>query len=161
MKCPFCSFEDTQVKDSRVSEDGSYIRRRRICSECGSRFTTFERIQLRDITVVKRDGREMPFDREKILRSITLSCRKRPIDGEQIEKIVNGIQRSLETSGESTVTSEYIGQLVLDALEVLDFVAYIRFSSVYKDFGSKEDFLKLIKDLPELPVIKKEKTQLF
>ncbi|MDR1691230.1 MAG: transcriptional regulator NrdR [Rickettsiales bacterium] len=163
MKCPFCSFNDTQVKDSRVSEDGSYIRRRRICSECGSRFTTFERIQLREIEVIKKDGRAVPFEREKLLRSITLSCQKRPITDEQIDKIVNGIQRNLETSGETTISSEYIGQLVLDALEILDPIAFIRFSSVYKDFQSKDDFIKLIDKLPEEinPTRKKTKSELF
>ena len=140
MRCPYCGHEDSQVKDSRPTEDGSAIRRRRQCEACTSRFTTFERIQLRDIWVIKSEGRREPFERDKLARSLDIACRKRPIDAAQIEKLVSGIQRRIETSGESEVASAYIGELVMDALKALDSVAYIRFASVYKDFREAKDF---------------------
>ncbi|HAW33975.1 MAG TPA: transcriptional regulator NrdR, partial [Alphaproteobacteria bacterium] len=130
MRCPFCGFEETQVKDSRPSEDNSAIRRRRFCPACGSRFTTFERVQLRELTVIKKDKSRMPFDREKLQRSITVAVRKRPITPEQVELIVNGIQRKLEVSGENEIPSVQIGELVMEALSALDPVAYVRFASV-------------------------------
>jgi transcriptional repressor NrdR len=140
MRCPFCGHEDSQVKDSRPTDDGSSIRRRRQCEACAARFTTFERIQLRDIWVLKSEGRRQPFDRDKLARSIDIACRKRPIDPSRIEKLVSGIQRQLETSGESEVSAQSIGQLVMEGLKGLDSVAYIRFASVYKDFGEARDF---------------------
>ena len=140
MRCPFCTHEDSQVKDSRPTDDGAAIRRRRQCEACGARFTTFERIQLREIWVLKSEGRREPFDRDKLARSIEIACRKRPIDPIRIEKLVSGIQRQLETSGESEVSAQTIGQLVMEGLKGLDSVAYIRFASVYKDFGEAKDF---------------------
>lgn len=140
MRCPFCAHENSQVKDSRPSEDGAAIRRRRQCEACGARFTTFERIQLRDLTVVKSEDRREPFERDKLIRSVSVACRKRPIDAGRIEQLVSGIQRQLETSGEAEVTSTRIGELVMDGLKALDSVAYIRFASVYKDFTEARDF---------------------
>jgi transcriptional repressor NrdR len=140
MRCPFCSHEDSQVKDSRPTEDGAAIRRRRQCEACAARFTTFERIQLREIMVVKTEGHSEPFDREKLARSIALACRKRPIDPIRIERLVSGIQRQIETSGESEVTTRRIGELAMEGLKALDSVAYIRFASVYKDFTEARDF---------------------
>ena len=143
MRCPFCGHDDSQVKDSRPSEDGSAIRRRRQCSACAARFTTFERIQLRDLVVVKagtEGTRREPFDREKLLRSVSIACRKRPIDQVRIEQLVSGIQRQLETAGEGEVASGRIGEMVMDGLKGLDSVAYIRFASVYKDFREARDF---------------------
>ena len=140
MRCPFCAHEDSQVKDSRPSEDGASIRRRRQCEGCGARFTTFERVQLRDLVVVKSDGRRESFDREKIARSIAVAVRKRPIDPARIERLVSGVQRQIETSGETEVASKQIGELVVVGLKRLDSVAYIRFASVYKDFAEARDF---------------------
>jgi transcriptional repressor NrdR len=140
MRCPFCGHDDSQVKDSRPTEDNSAIRRRRQCEACGARFTTFERIQLRELTVVKSEGRRETFEREKLERSVTIACRKRPIEGARIEKLVSGIQRQLETSGESEVDAAHIGGLVMEALKGLDAVAYIRFASVYRDFSNARDF---------------------
>jgi len=140
MRCPYCGHEDSQVKDSRPTEDGAAIRRRRQCEGCAARFTTFERIQLRDIIVVKSGGASEPFDREKLARSIELACRKRAIDPVRIERLVSGIQRQLETSGESEVHSVRIGSLAMEGLKGLDSVAYIRFASVYKDFTEAKDF---------------------
>jgi transcriptional repressor NrdR len=140
MRCPFCGHDDTQVKDSRPTEDGSSIRRRRFCPACGSRFTTFERVQLRELTVVKKGGVKQPFDREKIMRSITLALRKRPVEPERIDRIVNGIVRRLESLGESEVPSQVVGEMVMDALASLDPVAYVRFASVYKNFREAKDF---------------------
>ncbi|WP_294288082.1 transcriptional regulator NrdR [uncultured Sphingomonas sp.] len=140
MRCPFCAHENSQVKDSRPSEDGAAIRRRRQCEACGARFTTFERIQLRDLTVVKSENRREPFERDKLIRSVSVACRKRPIESSRIEQLVSGIQRQLETSGEAEVTSTRIGELVMDGLKALDSVAYIRFASVYKDFTEARDF---------------------
>ena len=157
MRCPFCGSEDTQVKDSRPVDDGSAIRRRRQCSVCGARFTTFERVQLRDLLVVKKDGRRAPFDRDKLTRSIGIATRKRGIGEEQIERMVNGIVRRIETSGESEVPSTRIGELAMESLAQLDEVAYVRFASVYRDFATVRDFEEFIRHLPEdqdLPVPK-------
>jgi transcriptional repressor NrdR len=140
MRCPFCAHEDSQVKDSRPAEDGSAIRRRRQCDGCGARFTTFERVQLREVSVVKSGGRREPFNRSKLEQSIALACRKRGIEQERIDQLVSGIQRQLETSGESEVPAARIGALVMEGLQRLDSVAYIRFASVYRDFGDPKDF---------------------
>ena len=140
MRCPFCSNEDSQVKDSRPTEDNTAIRRRRICDQCGSRFTTFERIQLRDLIVIKSNAQKESFDRDKMFRSISLALRKRNIDSEKIEKIVNAIVRKLENSGETEIKTDIIGQYIMEALAILDQVAYVRFASVYKDFREVKDF---------------------
>ena len=140
MRCPFCSHENSQVKDSRPTEDGSSIRRRRQCEDCGARFTTFERNQLRELTVDKAGNRREPFDRGKLERSLAIACRKRPVPPERIEKLVSSIQRQLETSGESEMPSSRIGEMVMEGLQALDTVAYIRFASVYKDFREARDF---------------------
>jgi transcriptional repressor NrdR len=147
MRCPFCGHDDTQVKDSRPTEDNSAIRRRRSCPACGSRFTTFERVQLRELTVVKKDGQRMPFDREKLMRSINLATRKRPIEPDRVERMINGIVRRLESSGESDVPSHVIGELVMDALASLDPVAYVRFASVYRNFREAKDFEEFVGSL--------------
>jgi len=147
MKCPFCGFEDTQVKDSRPAEDSVAIRRRRACTECGARFTTFERVQLRDITIIKTDGRRVPFEREKLARSIRVALRKRPVDEDRIEKLVNSIQRRLETEGESEIPSNKIGEIVMETLKELDQVAYVRFASVYRNFGEAKDFQSFLGEL--------------
>ncbi|MBQ9034873.1 MAG: transcriptional repressor NrdR [Alphaproteobacteria bacterium] len=139
MKCPFCGCEETQVKDSRNTDDNSAVRRRRECPECGSRFTTFERVQLRELVVVKRNGERTLFDRDKLERSITLAVRKRPISAERVEKIVNSLQRKFESSGETEISTKQIGESVMEALSHLDNIAYIRFASVYKDFRSLQD----------------------
>jgi len=144
MRCPFCGFADTQVKDSRPTDDNTAIRRRRSCPECASRFTTFERVQLRELTVLKRDGVRQPFDREKLMRSIQIAVRKRPIDPERIERVVSSIVRRLESSGESEISSTVIGEMVMDALAQLDPVAYVRFASVYRNFREAKDFEKFI-----------------
>jgi transcriptional repressor NrdR len=140
LRCPFCSHDASQVKDSRPTEDGSAIRRRRQCEDCGARFTTFERIQLRELTVVKSASRREPFERAKLERSIAIALRKRPVPPERIDKLLSSIQRQLETSGESEVSSSTIGEMVMNALKALDTVAYIRFASVYKDFREARDF---------------------
>ena len=140
MRCPFCGHNDTQVKDSRPTEDNAAIRRRRFCADCGSRFTTFERVQLRDLTILKKNGQRVAFDRDKLIRSIQLATRKRPVDEERVERVVNGIQRRLESSGESEIRSETVGELVMEALSNLDPVAYVRFASVYKNFREARDF---------------------
>ena len=140
MRCPFCAHENSQVKDSRPTEDGSAIRRRRQCEDCGARFTTFERIQLRELTVVKSENRREPFDRAKLERSVAIACRKRPVPPERIERLVSSIQRQMETSGESEMASARIGEMVMEGLKALDPVAYIRFASVYKDFREAKDF---------------------
>ena len=144
MRCPFCGHDETQVKDSRPSEDNSSIRRRRQCPACAARFTTFERVQLREPMVIKKDESRTLFDREKLVRSINISCRKRPVKQEQIELITNSIQRRLESSGETDIPTKVIGELVMDALKELDRVAYLRFASVYKDFKETDDFRKFI-----------------
>ena len=147
MRCPFCGSDDTQVKDSRPAEDGAAIRRRRACPGCHARFTTFERVQLRDLTVLKADGRRVPFDREKLARSIRVALRKRPVDEDRIERIVNGIQRRLETEVESEVSSRQIGEMVMEALKEVDQVAYVRFASVYRNFGEAKDFRAFLGEL--------------
>ena len=149
MRCPFCSNEDTQVKDSRPTEDNTSIRRRRICDQCGSRFTTFERIQLRDLVVIKSKGQKESFDRDKMYRSLSLALRKRNVDSEKIEKIVNAIVRKLENSGETEIKSNIIGQLIMEALLHLDQVAYVRFASVYKNFREAKDFEDFLGNLEE------------
>lgn len=150
MRCPFCGHEDSEVKDSRPTEDGAAIRRRRQCEGCAARFTTFERIQLRDLVVLKSDDRREPFDREKLMRSIAVATRKRPIDPVRIEKLVSGIQRQLETSGDPEIRAQQIGQMVMEGLKGLDSVAYIRFASVYKDFTEAKDFEEFAGSVSEI-----------
>jgi transcriptional repressor NrdR len=140
VRCPFCSHENSQVKDSRPTEDGASIRRRRQCEECSARFTTFERVQLRDLTVVKAGNRRQPFDRTKLERSIAIACRKRPVPAERLDRLVSSLQRQIETSGDSEIASARIGEMVMEGLKALDPVAYIRFASVYKDFREAKDF---------------------
>ncbi|MDB5365193.1 MAG: hypothetical protein JWM77_1120 [Rhodospirillales bacterium] len=140
MRCPFCGNDDTQVKDSRPTEDNSAIRRRRICSQCGARFTTFERVQLRELTVVKSNGDREPFDREKLLRSMRIALRKRPVETERIERVVNSIVRQLESSGDTDVPSKQVGEMAMQALATLDQVGYVRYASVYRDFREAKDF---------------------
>lgn len=147
MRCPFCSHPDTQVKDSRPSEDGLTIRRRRHCPECGSRFTTFERVQLRELTVVKHNGEKRPFDRDKIMRSISIAIRKRPVTQEQAEQLVSQIAKKLESMGENEVPSSLIGEMVMEGLKHLDKVAYIRFASVYRNFREAKDFHQFASEL--------------
>lgn len=140
MRCPFCGHDDSQVKDSRPTDDNAAIRRRRQCEGCGARFTTFERIQLRELTVLKSEGRKEPFEREKLDRSVAIACRKRPIEAARIDRLVSGIQRQLETLGDSEIPAARIGEMVMEGLKGLDSVAYIRFASVYKDFAEARDF---------------------
>ncbi|MFN3764095.1 MAG: transcriptional regulator NrdR [Aliihoeflea sp.] len=147
MRCPYCQSEDTQVKDSRPAEDGQAIRRRRVCPVCGGRFTTFERVQLRDLVVVKRSGRKVPFDRDKLMRSVEIALRKRNVEPDRIERAVTGIVRQLESSGETEVPSDEIGRLVMDALKSIDDVAYVRFASVYRNFREARDFQDLLGEL--------------
>lgn len=147
MRCPYCQSEDTQVKDSRPAEDGAAIRRRRVCPDCGGRFTTFERVQLRDLVVVKRSGRKVPFDRDKLLRSFDIALRKRNVDPERVERAVSGIVRQLESSGEVEIASDEIGRLVMDALKALDDVAYVRYASVYRNFRDPNDFREVLGEL--------------
>ena len=149
MRCPFCSNQDSQVKDSRPTEDNAVIRRRRSCPQCGARFTTFERVQLRDLMVKKRDGKKVEFDRDKLARSIIIAFRKRPVDSERIEKMITGIVRRLESSGESEILSSDIGEMVMDTLSEIDQVAYVRFASVYRNFREARDFEKFVGDLKE------------
>ena len=149
MRCPFCLHNDTQVKDSRPTEDNAAIRRRRFCVDCGSRFTTFERVQLRDLMILKKNGQRVPFERDKLIRSIQLACRKRPVDETRVERVVNGIQRRLESSGESEIRSETVGELVMEALSNLDPVAYVRFASVYKNFREARDFEDFVGQIGE------------
>ena len=153
MKCPFCGCNDTQVKDSRNADDDTAIRRRRECPECGQRFTTFEHVQLRDLTVVKKNGEKVMFDRDKLARSIFLAVRKRPISNERVEKIVNSIQRRLESTGEAEILSTKIGDLTMEALATLDHVAYIRYASVYKDFRGPKDFEEFLITLEKMAKI--------
>lgn len=151
MRCPFCGHDDTQVKDSRPTEDNSAIRRRRFCPGCGARFTTFERVQLRELTVIKSAGQREPFDRDKLLRSMRIALRKRPIDADRIDRLVNSLVRQLESSGESEVPSSQIGEMVMNALFNLDQVAYVRYASVYKDFREASDFNEFVGSLkPEI-----------
>ena len=147
MRCPFCGNEDTQVKDSRPTEDNSAIRRRRQCPNCGARFTTFERVQLRELTVLKENGKREPFDRDKLMRSMTIALRKRPVDPERVDRVVNGIVRRLESSGESEIPTKLIGELIMDALATLDQVGYVRFASVYRNFREARDFEEFIEKI--------------
>ena len=147
MRCPFCGNEDTQVKDSRPTDDNAAIRRRRQCPNCGARFTTFERVQLRELTVVKTTGQREPFDRDKLMRSMQISLRKRPVDSDRLERVVNGIVRRLESSGESEIPTSVIGEMVMDALHGLDKVAYVRFASVYRNFREAKDFADVLGEL--------------
>jgi transcriptional repressor NrdR len=147
MRCPFCGNEDTQVKDSRPTEDNTSIRRRRVCTTCGGRFTTFERVQLRELTVLKRSGRRVPFDRDKLARSVEVALRKRPVDPERVERMLNGIVRQLESSGETDIPSEEVGRLAMEGLKTIDDVAFVRFASVYRNFRDTDDFQTLIGEL--------------
>ena len=147
MRCPYCQSMDTQVKDSRPAEEGAAIRRRRVCPDCGGRFTTFERVQLRDLVVVKKTGRKVPFDRDKLQRSIDIALRKRNVDPDRVDRAVSGIVRQLESSGETEVQSDEIGRLVMEALKSLDDVAYVRFASVYRNFREARDFQELLGEL--------------
>jgi transcriptional repressor NrdR len=150
MRCPFCGHEASQVKDSRPTEDGAAIRRRRQCEACAARFTTFERIQLRELFVLKSEDKREPFDRDKLIRSVSLACRKRPIDATQVEKLVSGIQRQLETLGDTEVPTKQIGEMVMEGLKHLDSVAYIRFASVYRDFREAKDFEEFASNVSEV-----------
>ena len=152
MRCPYCGAPDTQVKDSRPSEEGAVIRRRRVCPDCGGRFTTFERVQLRELYVIKRSGRRVPFDRDKLMRSVQIALRKRPVDAERVERMVSGIVRRLESVGEGDIAVETIGVMVMEALRSLDDVAYVRFASVYKDFREAADFNTIVEELAAGPL---------
>ena len=154
MRCPYCGNPDTQVKDSRPSEDNTAIRRRRVCTDCGGRFTTFERVQLRELMVVKRNNRRVPFDRDKLMRSVQVALRKRQVDPERVERMVNGIVRQLESMGESEVSSEQIGHLVMEGLRGLDTVAFVRFASVYRNFREAKDFEEFVGELADGPIAK-------
>ena len=149
MRCPFCGNDDTQVKDSRPTDDGASIRRRRQCPACAGRFTTFERVQLRELTLVKKSGKREPFDRDKLARSIEIACRKRPVEPERIERLLNGVVRQLESLGEAEIEADTVGELVMAALKALDPVAYIRFASVYRDFREAKDFETFVGGLSE------------
>lgn len=149
MRCPYCGATDTQVKDSRPAEDENTIRRRRACPQCGGRFTTFERVQLRELTVLKRSGRRVPFDRDKLVRSVQVALRKRPVEPERVERMISGIVRQLESRGEQEIRSEEVGQLVMEGLKNLDAVAYVRFASVYRDFREAKDFETFVGELSE------------
>ena len=156
MRCPYCGGLDTQVKDSRPTEDASSIRRRRVCPDCGGRFTTFERVQLRELQVVKKNGRRAPFDRDKLLRSVEIALRKRPVSAERIERMINGIVRQLENQGDADIPTERIGELVMEGLKALDDVAYVRFASVYRNFREARDFNTILGELeaePEPPAV--------
>ena len=144
MRCPFCGHAESQVKDSRPAEDGAAIRRRRFCPECAGRFTTFERVQLRELTIVKRSGRRAPFDREKLMRSLSIALRKRPVDPDRVDRMINGIVRQLESQGETELPSSAVGELVMKALKTLDDVAYVRYASVYRDFKQTRDFANFL-----------------
>jgi transcriptional repressor NrdR len=144
LRCPFCGHAESQVKDSRPSEDGAAIRRRRSCPECAGRFTTFERVQLRELVIVKRSGRRNPFDREKLVRSMTISLRKRPVEAERIERMVSAIVRQLESRGETEIPSSVVGEMVMQALKAVDEVAYVRYASVYRDFRETQDFARFL-----------------
>jgi len=151
MKCPFCGGDETQVKDSRPTEDNTSIRRRRVCADCGGRFTTFERIQLRELNVLKKSGSRVVFDRDKLARSVEVALRKRPVDPERIERLVSGIVRQLEASGEAEIPADEIGRMVMEGLKNLDDVAYVRFASVYRDFTEASDFKAVLGELNEKP----------
>ena len=147
MRCPYCSCENTPVKDSRPTEENQSIRRRRVCEDCGGRFTTFERVQLRELTIIKRSGRRVPFDREKLARSVEVALRKRPIEPDRVDRVVSGIARQLESLGEPDIPSSAIGGLVMEALKGLDPVAYVRFASVYRDFREASDFQEVLSEI--------------
>jgi transcriptional repressor NrdR len=149
MRCPHCGATDTQVKDSRPTEDNTAIRRRRYCVECNERFTTFERVQLRELTVIKRSGRRVPFDRDKLGRSVQIALRKRPVDADQVDRLISGLVRKLESQGENEVASQAIGELVMETLRKLDPVAYVRFASVYKNFREARDFETVLGEIAE------------
>ena len=144
MRCPFCGSEDVQVKDSRSAEDGNAIRRRRLCGSCGGRFTTFERVQLRELTVLKKSGKKIPFSRDKLMKSVMIALQKRPVEQDEVEQMVSGVIRQLESSGEGEVSSDQIGELVMKGLVLLDTVAYVRYAPVYKDFRETSDFAEFI-----------------
>ena len=163
MRCPYCGSDDTQVKDSRPSGDNTSIRRRRVCAVCGGRFTTFERIQLRELTVVKRSGRRVPFDRDKLMRSVQVALRKRQVEPDRVERMINGVVRQLESMGDGEIPSEQIGLLIMEGLKRLDDVAYVRFASVYRNFREAKDFESLLDELstgsplaPVAPPVKAE-----
>ncbi len=158
MRCPYCGNVDTQVKDSRPSEDNTSIRRRRICQDCGGRFTTFERVQLRELMVTKRNGRRVPFDRDKLVRSVQVALRKRTVDPERVERMVSGIVRQLESAGESEIPSEQIGHLVMEGLRGLDDVAYVRFASVYRNFREAKDFEAFVGELSGEALVEQDET---
>ena len=147
MRCPYCGSLDTQVKDSRPTDDSASIRRRRVCPDCGGRFTTFERVQLRELTVVKKSGRRAPFDRDKLARSVQVALRKRPVDSDRVDRMINGLVRQLESQGEAEIPSDKIGELVMAGLKPLDEVAYVRFASVYRNFREARDFGPLLEEL--------------
>ena len=149
MKCPFCNSTETQVKDSRPTEDDAAIRRRRLCNNCGARFTSFERVQLRDLTVIKKDGKRTPFNRDKLANSILIALRKRKIDSERVEKLISGLVRRLESSGEVDIPSHMIGKLVMESLSEIDQVAYVRFASVYRNFREAQDFENFLGELKD------------
>jgi transcriptional repressor NrdR len=149
MRCPYCGSLDTQVKDSRPTDDSASIRRRRVCPDCGGRFTTFERVQLRELTVVKKSGRRAPFDRDKLVRSVQIALRKRPVDPERVDRMLNGLVRQLENQGEAEIPSETIGELVMQGLKTLDEVAYVRFASVYRNFREARDFGPLLDEFSD------------
>lgn len=149
MRCPFCGHDDTQVKDSRPTEDSAAIRRRRFCTGCGQRFTTIERVQLRELTVLKADGRRVAFDRDKLARSIHIALRKRPVSEDRMERIINGIVRQLEASGENDIASKQVGEMVMETLKEVDAVAYVRFASVYRNFREAKDFEAFLGSLEE------------
>ncbi len=151
MRCPYCMNSDTQVKDSRPTEDNTVIRRRRVCADCGGRFTTFERIQLRELTLVKNTGRKVPFDRDKLMRSVQVALRKRPVEAERIERMVSGIVRRLENLGETEIPAKMVGELVMEGLHALDQVAYVRFASVYRNFREAKDFEEFLGEMSGQP----------
>lgn len=159
MHCPFCGHQETQVKDSRPGEDGAAIRRRRVCCACNQRFTTIERVQLRELTVIKADGRRTPFDRDKLARSIRIALRKRPVDEVKQERLLNGLVRQLEASGEHDIPARHIGELAMDALRDVDGVAYVRFASVYRDFREIEAFSKILDDMNHPSVVLDDPSQ--
>ena len=152
MRCPYCASQDSQVKDSRPAEDGAAIRRRRVCPDCGGRFTTFERVQLRELQVLKKSGRRVPFDRDKLARSVQVALRKRPVEADRVERMISGIVRQLESTGESEITSDQIGLLLMEALRGLDEIAYVRFASVYRDFREAKDFAAVLGELADARV---------
>lgn len=151
MRCPYCGNEDTQVKDSRPTEDNTAIRRRRFCAACGGRFTTFERVQLRELTIIKSNGRRVPFDRDKLMRSVQIAMRKRPVEQDRIERMVSGIVRRLESMGESEIPSSIVGTMIMEGLSSLDAIAYVRFASVYRNFREVKDFEEILGELSGPP----------